>query len=797
MDAITNFGKVTVSTLYDNVATNIVLSTGHGATLPDPATDGEFNLVWWDITTCPDPADDPKVEIVRCTARTGDTLTVTRAQEGTTATTKSRSSCTYIMILAATKKTFDDISSEIDGDISTHATDTDAHHSETHTIASHDTTVTGAELNALKTKADGIEENATADQTGSEIKTAYEAEANTNAYTDAEKTKLSGIETGATADQTKTDIDALGINATTVGGYGEAALAKTTDLSDYILLTQKAAVNGVATLDGTGLIPTNQLPALAITDTFECANEAAMLACGAEKGDVAIRDDLNKTYILSAEPASTLGNWKLLKTPTDAVISVDGRTGAVTLSDLYATLGHDHDSTYLGIAAKAADSELLDGVDSTNYARTDVEETFDSSVGVGGAVPAGDFDNGKALALGDSDTGIRQDGDGTFEHWCNNVQVSQFTSVQLDLYKKLMMNAGGEVVGHFGIGMTPSAPLCVALSSGIAFKDNDNHTIGGDGSGKFVFKSLWDNGTGFSFHAGSGAGISEKFRMDGDGSFHTNTIEELILDNGVDIEAVNLKNGLVDGWDVGAMGTKVDAIETGATADQTGAEIKTAYEAEANTNAFTDAEKTKLGNIEDSATADQSGSEIKIAYEAEANTNAYTDTEKTKLAGIADSANNYSLPTAAADTLGGVKVGSGLEITAGVLSATGGGGGDPPRMERKVEGQLITTVLKLGVLHQADTITAARAIVLDSLPVGQSVKVDIRKNGTDVTDSIFTSDVPIEILTNHTATNDVYIGTGTLDSGRTSCSQNDVFYVVVTQVGSTYAGSGLLVQLIF
>ncbi len=48
----------------------------------------------------------------------------------------------------------------------------------------------------------GIETGATADQTGAEIKTAYEGESNTNAYTDAEKTKLAGIETGATADQT-------------------------------------------------------------------------------------------------------------------------------------------------------------------------------------------------------------------------------------------------------------------------------------------------------------------------------------------------------------------------------------------------------------------------------------------------------------------------------------------------------------------------------------------------------------------------------------------------------------------
>ena len=83
-----------------------------------------------------------------------------------------------------------------------------------------------------------------------------------------------------------------------------------------------------------------------------------------------------------------------------------------------------------------------------------------------------------------------------------------------------------------------------------------------------------------------------------------------------------------------AQETKLAGIEDGATADQTGAEIKTAYEAEADTNAFTDAEKAKLAGIDTSATDDQTGAEIKTAYEAEADTNAFTDAEKTKLAGV-------------------------------------------------------------------------------------------------------------------------------------------------------------------
>ena len=71
------------------------------------------------------------------------------------------------------------------------------------------------------------------------------------------------------------------------------------------------------------------------------------------------------------------------------------------------------------------------------------------------------------------------------------------------------------------------------------------------------------------------------------------------------------------------------------TAYQTDAQIKTSYEANADTNAFTDALLTKLNGIETSATADQTDAEIKTAYENNADTNAFTDAEQTKLAGIA------------------------------------------------------------------------------------------------------------------------------------------------------------------
>jgi len=48
-----------------------------------------------------------------------------------------------------------------------------------------------------QTKLTWIEDNATADQTAWEIKTAYEWNADTNAFTDAEQTKLSWVEAWA------------------------------------------------------------------------------------------------------------------------------------------------------------------------------------------------------------------------------------------------------------------------------------------------------------------------------------------------------------------------------------------------------------------------------------------------------------------------------------------------------------------------------------------------------------------------------------------------------------------------
>ncbi|HMA77644.1 MAG TPA: hypothetical protein VKP88_00715, partial [Candidatus Paceibacterota bacterium] len=88
---------------------------------------------------------------------------------------------------------------------------------------------------ADETKLDGIETAATADQTGAEIKAAYEGEANTNAYTDAEKSKLAGVEAGADVTDTA--------NVTTAGALMDSeitnlAAVKAFDPADYATAAQ-------------------------------------------------------------------------------------------------------------------------------------------------------------------------------------------------------------------------------------------------------------------------------------------------------------------------------------------------------------------------------------------------------------------------------------------------------------------------------------------------------------------------------------------------------------------------------
>lgn len=137
-----------------------------------------------------------------------------------------------------------------------------------------------------------------------------------------------------------------------------------------IATTARGAVNGVASLDSSGKVPSAQLPAIAITETFVVASQAAMLALTAQVGDVAVRTDINANFILQTEPASTLGNWVQLAAPPSSVTSVDGRTGTVTLSDRYAPATGINPTAITGTAVITTDSRLSNARTPTAHAST-------------------------------------------------------------------------------------------------------------------------------------------------------------------------------------------------------------------------------------------------------------------------------------------------------------------------------------------------------------------------------------------------------------------------------------------
>lgn len=93
----------------------------------------------------------------------------------------------------------------------------------------------------------------------------------------------------------------------------------------------------VASLVG-GKIPLSQIPATAITDTFVVVSQTEMLALQAQIGDVAIRTDLKKSFILRIDNPASLSSWQELLTPDDQVQSVNGQTGVVIILDATTSL---------------------------------------------------------------------------------------------------------------------------------------------------------------------------------------------------------------------------------------------------------------------------------------------------------------------------------------------------------------------------------------------------------------------------------------------------------------------------
>ena len=111
---------------------------------------------------------------------------------------------------------------------------------------------------------------------------------------------------------------------------------------------------------------------------------------------------------------------------------------------------------------------------------------------------------------------------------------------------------------------------------------------------------------------------------------------------------------------------KLDGIESGATADQTAAEIRTLVDGATDSNVLTDALLTKLSGIETSATTDQTAAEIRTLVEDASDSNVFTDADHTKLNGIESNATADQTDEEIQDIVGAMLTGnteSGITVT--------------------------------------------------------------------------------------------------------------------------------------
>ena len=116
-------------------------------------------------------------------------------------------------------------------------------------------------------------------------------------------------------------------------------------------------------------------------------------------------------------------------------------------------------------------------------------------------------------------------------------------------------------------------------------------------------------------------------------------------------------------------------------------------------------------------------------------TNDYTTTEKNKLNGIEENANNYSLPIASSTVLGGIKIGSGLNIDSNGVLSSNSESSDLSNYQTKTDNNLTTTDKTIvGAINELD-IEGIKAEDYDNDPVVVGNNLVARVNALETNES--------------------------------------------------------------
>ena len=236
-------------------------------------------------------------------------------------------------------------------------------------------------------------------------------------------------------------------------------------LSAKINVSEKGAANGLATLGADSKIPANQLPSLAIKDTFTVASQAAMLALVAQRGDMAIRTDNGDTFVLASDDPTTLGDWKKLTNGyTSPVASVAGKTGAVTLVKADVGLGNVDNTADASKPVSTAMQTALDAKAATVHTHaisdtTNLQTTLDAKIPLtqrGAASGVATLDTGTKIPIAQVPTGTTST---TVSLGNHTHTIANVTSLQTTLDAKIPLTQRAAASGVATLDASTKIPI--------------------------------------------------------------------------------------------------------------------------------------------------------------------------------------------------------------------------------------------------------------------------------------------------------------------------------------------------
>ncbi|MDC6463662.1 hypothetical protein PQZ07_00020 [bacterium] len=388
-------------------------------------------------------------------------------------------------------------------------------------------TVDGRDVSTDGTKLDGIEDNATADQTDAEIRAAVEAATNSNVFTDADHSKLNGIEASATADQTASEILTAIL---TVDGAGTGLDADLLDGQHGSYYATAASVGTLSSLDAAITVDRTNL----VAAINELQGDITQINNNGASANNTIIGTLSQ--LLTSEDSDVVGAINELHTETLAnTTKLSGIEAGANVTDT------------ANVFASLVEGDGIDLDSSTGTISSALVTATSSTLGL---VKIGYTENGKnypvELSSGKMFVNVPWDADTD-----TNTQNTYSTSVVSSSGIKLRLTGAG----HDG-ATTDDVTFVGAGSSTVSRTDASTITITSTDTNTQLSNEQVQDIVG-GMLGGTETGITVTYQ---DGTGDIDFVVATQTDNNF---TTTLKN-------------KLDAIEAGATGDQTASEILTA-----------------------------------------------------------------------------------------------------------------------------------------------------------------------------------------------------------------------------